>query len=260
MLGAAHFCVRPLFSCVEALTVADVLNRRKDTLMLDPRIVKSIEGIISEKGGSPDDLQEALAAAEDLKVPEFIKPYPEHRSADRVKITCSRCNGTGHHYHRCWGCRGTGSHDVLVSSLRATAKKRHQKLVEELAREACKTFYQRQYAKNHLQNCLEEAYAENERRSRLITGFVGTVGERVDNIMANLTKARDVGGTWPSRLFHAVDIQSGKSLSWFSGSSTAFTLQEGDTVLIYSAVVKEHRNWDGQDYTYLSRVRAELLE
>ena len=72
----------------------------------------------------------------------FVDPWPGRRGGDRVVEVCSRCAGSGVlpgvlvDAGRCWRCGGTGEVSVLVSSVRARARRQAAREVAAAHRSA----------------------------------------------------------------------------------------------------------------------------
>jgi len=64
-------------------------------------------------------------------------PYPGRPGHERVTETCGKCSGTGRlvgfeaiDNGRCWSCGGTGTHSVLISSIRARLRRQARREAE----------------------------------------------------------------------------------------------------------------------------------
>lgn len=68
----------------------------------------------------------------------YVDPYPGRRGDERISRSCSKCSGTGRLHTqvdggRCWSCGGSGQTSVLVSSARATERRRIRRDAERQA-------------------------------------------------------------------------------------------------------------------------------
>jgi hypothetical protein len=77
----------------------------------------------------------------------YVDPYPGKKGTDKVTVTCGKCRGTGIYNAPtrikdrqgkpfCLDCSGAGSHTILVSSARSTARRQVKALVAERERVA----------------------------------------------------------------------------------------------------------------------------
>ena len=71
----------------------------------------------------------------------YVDPFPGRRGSERVASVCTRCDGRGWlnllmDNGRCWGCGGSGEVSVLVSSARATARRRARQAAARVEEES----------------------------------------------------------------------------------------------------------------------------
>lgn len=68
----------------------------------------------------------------------YVDPFPDRRGSERVSRECTKCGGRGRLHTqvdggRCWACGGSGRTSVLVSSVRASERRRVKRATERAA-------------------------------------------------------------------------------------------------------------------------------
>lgn len=200
----------------------------------------------------------------------YVDPYPGRKGSERVRTECGWCSGTGvytgksgYKFHTpavgavttgCFHCEGRGYNSVLVSSLRASARRR---VNADNARRAEAADWAAGAAEREAAEyaaALEEAYAEQARREAKPKGHVGTVGERFRKVNAMVsgyftyetydyvTGAPKLGAVIKFNL-------GGRTLVWFTSPRDAETSQD----VVLSFTVKKHDQRDGEDQTVITR-------
>lgn len=200
----------------------------------------------------------------------YEDPMPGRKGSERIKSSCGWCGGTGvyqgpsgYKFHTpavggvdtgCFRCEGRGYTSALVSSLRASARRRAN---ADNARRAESADYAAEAparAAAELAADWDAALAEQARRDAKAKGHLGTVGERLRKVSATVTLYRTyessnyVTGRPESKAVIKFDID-GKVAVWFTGWAA---VKEGDVVTL-SGTVKDHSDRDGEEQTILTR-------
>lgn len=203
----------------------------------------------------------------------YVDPCPGAKNTDRRFgrdiAPCHRCGGTGIYsqFHGvCYRCMGRGAeaNGVTVGTLRKRAKADafNTEYAAELAvaRQAQAEAAAVAQAAADLAADHEAAIAEDARRSAMVQGFLGTVGEKVTGT-GTVEVAKYVAGSWnrSSSMFLIIKLVSGQVVKTFGSGTSLMGLGRGDQVAITGAV-KAHETYQGQDQTVLTRVKAEVVE
>lgn len=208
----------------------------------------------------------------------YIEPCPGQVGTDRVWRKCGCGDGmfrgrfavifvgaTGTEGPWCFACKGAAGYSVLVSSIRAAARKayradvaRYQAALEwEAGREA------REAAE--LVRQAEAAAAEQARRDALVTGFAGEVGDKLAGLVGTVAVAKRFevlsysGYGMDTKMFVVVALDNGQVVKTSGTGRSLFALNRGDTVTV-AGTVKAHENYLGQDQAVLIRAKFEVTE
>lgn len=202
----------------------------------------------------------------------YSDPYPGRKGSERIKIECGWCGGTGvyqgpsgHKFYTpsvggvdtgCFRCEGRGYANPLVSSLRASEKRRINAANARRAEEADNFQAYQENLEAEFLGDWDAAIAEQARRDAKPKGHVGEIGQRLRNLNVRVVMIRQyesqnyVTGAPESKTIIKFEDVSGASLVWFTTSWT--TLQEGDQVSL-TGTVKKHDTRDGEDQTIITR-------
>lgn len=201
----------------------------------------------------------------------YSDPYPGRKGSERVQVDCSKCGGTGvyqgpsgYKFHTpavgavdtgCFQCMGVGHTKPLVSSLRASEKRRINARNKAAAEAADFQAEAPARAAAELDADWDAALAEQARRDAKPKGHLGEIGERLRNLNAEVVMVRQyesrnyATGAPESRTIVKFRTIAGQSLVWFTGWSS---LEEGDKVSL-TGTVKKHESRDGEDQTIITR-------
>lgn len=209
----------------------------------------------------------------------YEDPHPGKGARERVHWleACQRCGGGGIYrwtnryglcQGTCFGCWGTGKveRSNAVQTLRKRAKedalwaeygdelRAYHNEQAEIARAA-------QLAAE-LAEAWDEAHAEQARRAALTQGFLGEIGEKISDVPATIRYAKYCEAqAWnrSATMFVIAEADSGQAIKMSGSSRSLFSLERGDRVLL-SGKVKDHGQYNGQQQTILSHVRAEHVK
>lgn len=197
----------------------------------------------------------------------YEDPYPGKKGSDRIEETCGKCAGTGvvswgnvtfvaqgREDRHCFDCNGSGKRSVLVSSLRATARRqakaqteRNAEAADFLAEAPAREAAEREAAH-------EEALRIEAARNAKAKGYLGEEGERLRNLNAQVTMIRTyegqnyVTGAPETKTIIKFDVL-GKVAVWFTSWTT---LEEGQFVSL-TGTIKKLSERDGEEQTILTR-------
>lgn len=210
--------------------------------------------------------------------PEYTEPCPGKKGTDRIWRTCGCGDGifkgrfavifygyNGQAGPWCFACKGAAGYSVLVSSVRATARRQHREAVAryeaavewEAGREA------REAAELVRQE--EAAAAEQARRDALVKGFAGEVGEKLTGLTGTVTVAKSFevrsysGYGTDVKMFVVVTLDNGQVVKTSGTGRSLYALNRGDTVTV-GGTVKSHDEYEGQDQTVLTRAKITVTE
>jgi hypothetical protein len=213
------------------------------------------------------DITATTAKGNEYQVVSYVDPFPGKVGTDRVRETCAKCSGTGtvDYGHVtllrkgiedrwCFDCNGKGYRAILVSSLRATA--RRQAKAQTLRNAEAADWAAEAPAREAAEKAAEAAKEAREEALRAAKpkGFLGTEGERLRNLNAKVTMIRTYEtqdyrtGAPTTATIIKFDVL-GKTAIWFTSWTT---LEEGDFVSL-TGTVKSLGNRDGEDQTVLTR-------
>lgn len=200
----------------------------------------------------------------------YVDPCPGKIGTDKVPSTCGRCGGSGvfecfrHIYAgRCFQCGGSGSVPTNVSTVRKHAKSDafYAEFAAELAavRLVAETAANIAIAAAKFAADWEAAHTEDARRSSMVQGFLGQVGDKVTGT-GTVAVAKYISGSYnrSSSVFLVVELDSGQVIKTFGSGESLFALDRGDRVVL-SGAVKAHESYRGQDQTVLTRAKAILV-
>ncbi|MGW4719908.1 hypothetical protein [Nocardia sp. NPDC004260] len=231
----------------------------------------------AEKTTGPAILTSAQAVTSDDPT-VYIDPYPNARGTDEVEEPCG-CNngrysgptnarwdnGNGHDAW-CFHCNGTAVLRVKVSSVRARVRRAAKAAAERRELAPYLEWLAAEKAHKELLAAEAAAYAEQERRTSLVRGFVGEIGDKITDRTAVVTvaytydKANYYTGRPETGMLLVLTLDNGQVVKWSSTGAGAFGYERGDRVRILRATVKAHDNYKGQDQTTLKNVRLERIE
>lgn len=212
------------------------------------------------------------------EVTSYVDPYPGLAGTDKVSIssTCGRCGGTGiFHWYTymgpaqgsCFGCWGSGkvSHDRQVARLRLEVKKEAYYRENEAEIQAYwaaenERVRAEELAANFARDW-DDAHAEQARRVALVQGFIGEIGEKI-SVTATIKVAKYMAAQqygWAAKMFVIAETTDGNIVKISGSSASLFDLERGDVVTL-TGKVAGHENYQGQDQTTLSHVKATVTE
>lgn len=219
---------------------------------------------------TPADLEitETTAKGNDYRVVVYVDPFPGRKGSDRIYEECAKCSGRGvvnygnvtfraHGVEdrHCFDCGGSGQTSALVSSLRSTARRqaKAQTLRNAEAADFAAEAPAREAAK--LEADHEAALRVEAARAAKPKGFLGTEGERVRNLNAQVAMIRSFESqnyqTGAPELKYLVKFDVlGRTAVWFTGNPGS--LEEGQFVSL-TGTVKGFDNYQGEDQTVLTR-------
>lgn len=212
----------------------------------------------------------------------YVDPCPDKKGDEKVKETCSNCGGdgvykaptgllirnprTGGNFPGCFACAGFGYRVVKVSSVRARVRlaanqaKRRRDEAPMRAWLAAESTYRKLIADE------EAAYAEQDRREALVTGFIADIGTKIANLAGIITVAAEYNTTnfqgyaTTGRML-VITLDDGKVVKWASDSAAGiWGFEQGERIRIVRAIAKGHNQFRGQDQTTLKNVKLEKLE
>ena len=201
----------------------------------------------------------------------YVEPYPGKTNADLTTTDCGRCSGTGYtcfkwvHNGVCFECGGNGRKNITVGTMRKRAKQDAYAVdfaVELAEFRAVQRWLQAEAFWIHDQAEIAAAKAAEEARlASLVQGFVAEVGAKVVDLAVTIKVAKYCAGSWnrSSSMFIIAETASGQVVKVFGSSESLFGLQRGDAVTL-TGKVKEHAEWNGQQQTVLSHVKAVIVE
>ena len=209
---------------------------------------------------------------------EYTEPCPGQKGTDRLWRTCGCGDGmyrgrfavifvgaTGTEGPWCFACKGAGGYSVLVSSVRAAARKAYR---AEVARyEAALEWEAGREAREaaELVRQAEAVAAEEARRAALVTGFAAEVGEKLVKATGTVTVAKRYevrsfsGYGMETKVFVVVTLDNGQVVTTSGTGRTLFQVARDDKVTV-SGTVKSHDNYQGQDQAVLIRAKFEVTE
>lgn len=201
----------------------------------------------------------------------YEDPFPGRKGSERIKSDCGRCGGTGvyqgpsgYKFHTpavgavdtgCFHCEGRGYTSSLVSSLRASERRRINAANARRAADADFLAEAPVREAQEMAEALEAAYAEQARRDAKAKGHLGEIGERLRNLNAEVVMEHQyedqnfVTGAPESKTILKFRTASGHVLVWYTSWTT---LREGDKVSL-TGTVKKHSSRDGEDQTIITR-------
>lgn len=210
----------------------------------------------------------------------YVDPHPGKGAKDRVHWDedCQRCGGSGIYRWTnryglcegtCYGCWGTGKveRSNAVQTLRKRAKEdalwaeygpELRAYHAERGREAEELRIAEEFAQ-----AWDEAHAEQDRRAALTQGFLGDVGAKVTNVAMTVRYAKyNEAPSWnrSATMFVIGETPSGQVIKISGSSRSLFGLQRGDEVMILSAKVRDHAEYEGQEQTILWHVKIDEFD
>jgi hypothetical protein len=201
------------------------------------------------------------------EVAEYVDPMPGRKGSERVRETCWKCDGRGTvswgnvtfvaqgvEDRHCFNCLGKGWTSVLVSTVRTRARREAKATTHAAYMDAyaLATRPEREAAEAKAREAAEAR--EASRLAAKPKGHIGTVGERLRNLNAQVTGVY----TYEAENFvtHAPELRTvvrfdilGKTAVWF----TSWTTLEAGQFVSLTGTVKSHGERDGEDQTILTR-------
>lgn len=201
----------------------------------------------------------------------YVDPHPDKVGTDRVPTDCSRCGGSGYfecfgHIHngRCFQCGGNGVGSISVTTVRKHARLAafNAEYATEIAAARAIIAAEAQAAQDAADFAADwdAAHAEDAKRSAMVQGFLGEVGEKI-TATATVTVAKYISGSYnrSSSMFMVFTADNGMVAKAFGSSQTVMGLERGDKVTI-TGTVKSTEVYQGQQQTVLKGVKAVVLE
>lgn len=108
----------------------------------------------------------------------------------------------------------------------------------------------------YLRALSREAELQAKRASNAASQYVGTVGERVRNVVATVELKKLCESDFGSSYLVKLRTAEGNLLSWFCSGRGADDVRPGESVRI-TGTVKAHKEWNGAKETQLSRCKIE---
>lgn len=208
---------------------------------------------------------------------EYVDPHPGKKGSDRIVLDCGKCDGTGYYYapsriawrathadghevdgRLCFACNGKGRYSVLVSSRRATARKRVREYNAQLAsaRENART-YAVSVERDRLDAEYDKAVAASAQDVLDSCGYVED--EKFEGVTATVARTFTVEGIYGTSLAVILHDTAGIELAWFTTASPAWDLDGGETVEIKGAV-KALEVYEGRPQVKVSRCKFTVID
>lgn len=213
------------------------------------------------------EIKAVTAKGNEYQVVSYEDPFPGEVGSKRIYETCAKCSGNGvvsygnitfetqHASGRvCFDCNGSGKTSFLVSSARGTARRQAKAQTLRNAEAADFAAEAPARAAAELEADHEAALREEARREAKPKGFLGTEGERLRKLDAQVAMIRSwegesFRGTPELKYLVKFDVL-GKTAVWFT--TNPGNLEEGDSVSL-TGTVKKLETYQGEDQTVLTR-------
>jgi hypothetical protein len=201
----------------------------------------------------------------------YVDPCPGKTGKDLTTTDCGRCGGTGYtcfvwvHNGVCFQCGGNGRQNVTVNTVRKHAREAAYRVdfAAEIAEHVALRNWLNAESAFHADQAriVEERAAEAARIASLVQGFIAEEGTKVTDLAVTIKVAKYISGSWnrSSSMFIIAETTSGQVVKVFGSSESLFGLERGDQATL-TGKVKEHAEWNGQEQTVLSHVKAVRIE
>lgn len=191
--------------------------------------------------------------------------HPQLKGSDRVREDCGNCGGTGVYDAPsrvtwdikgkgettwCFACQGAGFTMVLVSSVRARARRQEKALAEAEARAEAAAA---RNAEREAQAAAEAAVREAEQAAKVAaSAHLGTVGEKL-TVTASIEKRFAFEGMYGVSYLWILRTSEGQVVTMYSAAQVMFDWEDAEGVREVTATVKAHTERDGIKQTQVVR-------